>query len=376
MQPSKQALVVGIGNYSDLPPLPGAVTDASKIAQLLQGGDGPVEGDVVWEIGEESLLVDGEQSPVDEHHRVTAKQVETAIERFFDEDRLDPDKKADLLFYFSGHAVPRGKKRIELQAYDGDAYPFGELMNLVEGLRAPNRTITIILDCCMSGGIGANALVPAQTLLLENVSILTATRSGELAKDDPRRGGLFSQRLRGGLEGAAADLLGNITPMSLYAYASTAMGNVDQTPTFKSHVVEPPVIRRVEPRVPLASLRQLDKIFRTEKSRVTLTPHHEGLSKERIDDPNDTAYETDPADPDYGANSRHDEHRAPFTGSKRQIENDHLKAYRNANLLKTQDDRDFWFLSMEEDPAKSNVWLTELGRYYWGLAKAGLLPEE
>ncbi|MEQ7845783.1 caspase family protein [Nocardioides kribbensis] len=368
--------MVGIGSYRDLPPLPGAVTDATMIAELLRGGDDAVGGGVVWEISEGSFLVDGPNSPVDEDHRVTAKQVETAIDTFFDEDRLDPDNKADLLFYFSGHAVPRGRKRVEFQAYDGDAYPFGELMNLVEGLRAPNRTITIILDCCMSGGIGANALVPAQTLLLENVSILTATRSGELAKDDPRRGGLFSQRLRGGLEGAAADLLGNITPMSLYAYASTAMGNVEQTPTFKSHVVEPPVIRKVEPRVPLASLRQLDKIFRKASSRVTLTPSHEGLAQSRIDDPNDTAYLTDPHDDDYGANSRHDEHREPFTGSKKQIENDHLKAYRNANLLKTQDDRDFWFLAMEKDPAKSNVWLTELGRYYWGLAKSGLLPEE
>ncbi|WP_286928861.1 MULTISPECIES: caspase family protein [Aeromicrobium] len=370
----KQALVVGIGDYSDLPTLPGAITDATKIAQLLQGSDGDVAGEVVWHLDEESLLVDGVESPAG--HRVTVRQLNRAIGTFFDESRFDPDSRVDLLFYFSGHAVQHTRTLVKLQAFDGDSYSFGDLMELVEGLRSPNRTVTIILDCCMSGALGANPFVPRQALLLENVSILSATRSGELAKEDPRRGGLFSQQLRGGLEGAAADLLGNITPMGLYAYASSAMGDVDQTPTFKSHVVEPPLIRKVEPRVPLASLRQLHTIFRKASSRVTLTPSHEGLAQSRLDDPHDTAYLTAPDDEDYGANNRHDEKRQPFTGSRKQIENDHLKAYRNANLLKTQDDRDFWFLAMEPNPAKSNVWLTELGRYYWRLAKAGLLPEE
>ncbi len=345
----KRALVVGVDTYDmqlQVSNLLGAVDDATKFGGLLETHhDGGPNWDVTLLVSED----DDDRQP----RAVGRRTLNDAIDRLFDVPaELDPDRQilpptVDLLFYFSGHALRRGTRRIALCARDGESIDLSALMIAVGEAHA--KSVTIILDCCFSGIMGADLLVP------ENVTILTASRSDQTAREDTRRGGLFSDRLLGGLRGAAGDLLGTVTPLSLYAHASGAFAEGHQRPTFRSNSIQPVVLRRAEPHVPIERLTQLTTIFRSTTAKVHLTMAHEG----------------DKTDPAY--TNRRDPHRLPYTGTVKQVELDHLKAYRDAHLVASDDGRDFWFLCADEVWERKTVSLTPLGEYFWELTKAGLL---
>lgn len=355
---TKRALIVGIDAYHrtmGLAPLQHAARDAKVLAGMLATHD---DGAANWDV---ETLTDASSEGVGASCSVTGRDLERALDAFFRAEP-EPGQPVDLLLYFSGHAG--GDYRVQLLGCDGRGYSFNDLWEGVEAASHTARSVTVILDCCTSGALStvaeSNGMLPGKQLPLTNVSILTASMPNEVAMEHPRKGSLFSQQVIGGLRGAAADIQGRVTPMSLYAHAAGAFGAAEQTPTFKSLAVRPTTLRRTVPVVRREHLEKLVDFFGrsvTPKPKL-LTPHHEGVEGDR----------------GYIPRGRE---RLPFTGSAAQIELDYLKVYRDARLLAADDGRDFYFLCMAAksglDPAKSTVSLTELGLYYWDLAKRGLL---
>jgi len=77
------------------------------------------------------------------------------------------------------------------------------------------------------------------------------------------------------LKGGAADIRGNITPSSLYAYVDEALGVWDQRPIFKTNVTSFSPLRVIPPKVPFEVLRKITQYFPTAESEHKLNPTYE-----------------------------------------------------------------------------------------------------
>lgn len=74
-----------------------------------------------------------------------------------------------------------------------------------------------------------------QASLRDGLSILTAARASQPCLERGEAG-VFTGLVCSALDGGAADILGNVSVASIYAYVDQALGAWDQRPLFKSHV--------------------------------------------------------------------------------------------------------------------------------------------
>lgn len=252
----KKALVVGINSYPNSP-LFGCVNDANSFAATIESdGDGSPNFATI------SLTCQG--------NSVTKATLREAIEKLFS----SPVDTA--LFYFSGHGFVKSTGGY-LVTVDAKKYDEGVAMDdlLAIANNSPAKNKIIILDCCHSGSMGNPAVVSnGQASLSEGLSVLTASRDTETALEINGRG-VFTSLVIDGLKGGAADIRGNITPGSLYAYVDEALGAWDQRPIFKTNVSRFTPIRKVAPRIPLDVLRKITTYFPTPESEHNLNPSYE-----------------------------------------------------------------------------------------------------
>jgi hypothetical protein len=110
----------------------------------------------------------------------------------------------------------------------------------------------------------------------------------------------------------------------------------------KTNLTEPVVLRVGPPWLDPGLLRDLPAHFPAVDHRVQLTPAHEGEGRP-----------LPPGTP----------------GTEEQELFDYLGRLRNANLVTTEDGKAHYWVAMES----GYVYLTSLGRYFWALAKKGLL---
>ncbi len=213
----KKALIVEVDNYSSAP-LNGCVNDANAIANTLEtNGDGSPNFSV-------KLIT----SPSTD---VTRSSLRKGIEELF-------DGESDMvLFYFSGHGFIKSTGGY-LVTKDAKRYDEGvsmdELLNITNQSKAKNKVI--ILDCCHSGALGSPSISSGNLAQLsEGLSVLTASRDTESALEI-NGSGVFTSLVIDALKGGAADLRGNITAGSLYAYIDEALGAWDQRPIFKTNL--------------------------------------------------------------------------------------------------------------------------------------------
>ena len=113
-----------------------------------------------------------------------------------------------------------------------------------------------------------------KALLREGVSILSASR-GDQVSVETTNGGLFTSLVGGALEGGAADLLGDVTAPAIYAYVEGALGAWDQRPLFKSHLSRVLPLRKCNPPIDLAILRELPRLFPVPAEDMPLSPEYE-----------------------------------------------------------------------------------------------------
>ena len=258
-----RALVVGIDDY-DQNPLSGCVKDAIGIGTVLRtnGTGSPNFGD-----GTRVLTSPPEQ--------LTRARLREEITELFKHE-------CDIaLLYFSGHGLVRSGEGL-IVAKDAQNYDEGMSMNDILGLanNSPVKNKIIILDCCYSGNMGTPNTAGSDTAQLsEGLTVLTASRGSQVAVEEQGKGGVFTTLVLAALEGGAADLLGRITPGSIYAYVDQALGPWHQRPIFKTNITAFTSLREVEPQVPTETIRKLVRYFPRPEAEHALDPTYEDTAE-------------------------------------------------------------------------------------------------
>ncbi|WP_026694668.1 caspase family protein [Peribacillus kribbensis] len=314
----RKALLVGINDYPDSP-LSGCINDARKMADILKRNE-----DGSPNVHCRLLLSDKEP--------VTRTRLKSEIQELFMHD-------ADLaLLYFSGHGTVNNLGGY-LVTQDAEAYDEGISMDSILKMinTSPAREIVVLLDCCYSGAFGqAPPVHNDKAVIKEGVSILTSSRSTQASYEEDE-GGIFTSLIYHALEGGAADVLGNITAASMFAYIDQALGPWDQRPLFKSHVSKLTPIRKSAPDIPAEYLRMLPQFFNSPNEEYQLDPSYEKY---------------------FGMNNKENEKIFSI-----------FQSYRNARLLKTLGASHLFSAARDG----KSCCLTALGRYYWKLASEGLI---
>jgi len=243
------------------------------------------------------------------------------------------------LFYFAGHGTVSNLGGFlvtpDTERYD-DGFSMEWLLTLVNNSENIKEVI-VILDCCHGGFLGQiPAIKNEHAILRQGVSVLTAGRASQVIYGGSQ-GGLFTGLVHAALQGGAADVKGDVTVASIYAYVDQILGAWDQRPMFKSHVSRLIPVRRCRPVVPLDLLRKLTEYFPSADYEFPLNPSFEPTEQPR-NATNEKTFE-------------------------------HLQKYRAARLLEPVGEDHMYYAAMRRKPCR----LTPLGEFYWDLAKKGKL---
>jgi len=197
------------------------------------------------------------------------------------------------------------------------------------------------------GKLSSHETVNEPALLADGVTIITASKEEEVAIEYGAHG-LFTSLLIDGLEGAAADIEGKITPAALYSLIDQALSTHEQRPLYKSNVQYQIELRRTMPMVSVTILRKLHSdYFKNNSEEVyALGPEHE---PDRGDF--EAEYKNVPVDPQKEPAYRD------------------LQACAKQGLVEPVGQPYMWHAAMNKTGCK----LTALGRYYWKLGKRGRL---
>lgn len=256
----RKALVIGIDDYPTCP-LKGCVNDAISIKSVLdRHSDGSPNFSVKQILSTESTI--------------TRSLLKEEIENLFSGD---PDVA---LFFFAGHGC--------LNSFGGyivtpDFKKYDEGVSMDDVLGAANRSKAknriIILDCCHSGNMGSPTITEGKFAeLADGVTVLTACRPTETASEINGQG-VFTALLVDALQGGSSDLVGHVSPGSVYAYVDRALGPWAQRPVFKTNVSRFVSLRNVDPPIETSVLRKITEHFRTPYDEFQLDPTFEDTEK-------------------------------------------------------------------------------------------------
>jgi hypothetical protein len=329
----RKALIVGIDHYAHIKPLSGCVNDAHAVKAILERhADGTVNF-----VTPRILTGTG---PAD---IVERSELKDAVRELFMGD-------ADIaLLYFAGHGHIEDTGGF-LCAGDcktgDDGFSIAELMTLASTSNARNKVI--ILDSCHSGIAGDRPMAQGVAEIKEGMTILTASTAEQYAMEVPGGGaGVFTNLLVDALGGAAANLVGDVTPGSVYAHIDQSLGPWAQRPVFKTNVKTFVSLRKATPPIPLADLQALAIHFPHAGYNFKLDPAYEPeRSEEQRSDPN-----VPPPDP---------KKNAVFAG---------LQKYAKVNLVRPVGAPHMWHAAMQSKSCE----LTVLGEHYRKLVANGLL---
>ncbi|MFW8602493.1 caspase family protein [Desulfobacterota bacterium M19] len=228
-----RALVVGVNQYKNAPPLGYAVSDAEEIKEVL-----------IIELGFNSenviCLTDGE---------ATKSNILKAFLSFTSEDIKVDDR---LFVFFAGHGHTRTGFRGEvgyLVPYDADMNDYSsfirwdELTRNAELIRA--KHILFVMDACYGGlAVNRDLQLGGSSRFLKDMyqrfsrQVITAGKADEVVSDSggplPNHS-IFTGHLIEGIRGKAANEYGVITASGLMAYVYTKVANdlnSDQTPHY------------------------------------------------------------------------------------------------------------------------------------------------
>lgn len=316
----KKALVVGINYYEYLRKLHGCVNDAYKVNQVLERHmDGELNFDV------------RHMTAVDANTAISRKQLKEDIRQLFEDD------SQIALFYFAGHGFIEDSAGylITSECKEGDeGLPLQDILDLANASKARNKII--ILDSCHSGVAGNNKSLGDKAILTEGMTILTASTKDQYAEESAGSG-VFTSLLVDALNGGAANLLGDITPGSIYAHIDQSLSLWEQRPVFKTNVKAFTSLRKVSPPIQLSELRQLTQLFETASTEVALDP----------------SFEPQPPAPNHGVKPD------PENTRKFAI----LQKLNRLNLVRPVGEEHMYFAAMNSKSCK----LTVLGEHYWNL---------
>lgn len=315
----RKALVVGIDYYTSVSPLHGCVNDAHTVKAVLERhADGAVNFSV--------KLLTG-TGPADTVSRLELKD---AVRDLFSGDA------ETALFYFAGHGFIEvtGGYLITSECKSGDdGLSLNDVLVLANGSAARNKVI--VLDSCHSGIAGASANHKAYSAeLAEGITILTASTAEQYATEK-NGSGVFTSLFVDALSGSGANLVGDVTPGSVYAHIDQSFGPWEQRPVFKTNVKSFVSLRKVQPPIALSDLLRLSELFPQPGFEFQLDPTYEPEMKGR----------------DPGMPLPDPEHTKTFAV---------LQKYNRLNLLVPVDAPHMWNAAMESKACR----LTALGEHY------------
>jgi Caspase domain len=316
----RKALIVGIDYYSHIGPLTGCVNDAHAVKAML---DRHADGSVNF--GSQLMVGTG---PNDVLERSILK--DAVRELFEDDNEL-------ALFYFAGHGhiESTGGYLCAGDCKTGDdGLALSDVILLANESKSRNKII--ILDSCYSGALGDSKLNKQVSEISEGISILTASTKDQYAAE-MNGGGLFTGLLIDALGGAAANLVGDVTPGGVYAHIDQSLGTWSQRPVFKTNVKKFVSLRRVQAPLALQDLQRIAELFPEAGFEFQLDPAYEPTHPT--------------ADPDKNA---------VFAI---------LQRYNRVNLLVPVGAPHPWHAAMNSKTMK----LTALGEHYRRLASKGLI---
>jgi hypothetical protein len=321
----RKALIVGVNYYEYVPPLHGCVDDARSVQGALarNGDDGSPN------FATELLAGTGPADPV------CRTLLRHRIEDLFS---ADPDIA---LFYFAGHGhlESTGGYILASDSKSGDdGIPMNDILFLANKSRAKSKVI--VLDSCHSGITGSTPGAPTRSELSDGITILTSS-TGEQAAREGSRGGIFTRLFVGAL-GTPGNLVGDVTPGSIYAYIDQALGPWGQRPVFKTNVNRFISLRRVQPSIARADLHRITELFPREGFVLKLDPSFE---------PERSASTAEFTPPD------------PLNTEKFAV----LQRYNRVNLVVPVGAPHMWHAAMQSRACK----LTVLGEYYRQLVQEG-----
>jgi len=318
----KKALLVGINNYPGKSKLNFCNNDATEISELLEKNE-----DGSPNFGTKLYLDVKTKGELKGHIR----------------DLFSGGCETEL-FYFSGHGYLN-----ELGGYivtpdyseNDEGVSMNDILQYAHASKSSNRII--ILDCCHSGQFGDSNLIGNQSAIInDGLTILTASKKSELSVEINGHG-IFTNLLLSALNGGAADIIGNITPGSVYAYIDKALGPWEQRPVFKTNVTRFTSLRNVKPQISIEILRRIIEYF----------PDNVDVHK---------------LDPSYEfTNSKEIEHNIiePFAKTENVKKLKDLQKMESVGLVVPVGEEHMYFATMNFKACK----LTSLGHHYWRLIK-------
>ena len=327
----RKALIVGIDHYIHLNALMGCVNDAHEVKAILERhADGTVN------FATPRVLTGTGPADI-----VEKSELKDAVRELFADD-------ADIaLLYFAGHGYIEDTGGF-LCAGDckkgDDGLSLSELMTIANKSQAKNKVI--ILDSCHSGVAGDRTAAQGIAEIKEGMTILTASTAEQPAMELPgRRAGVFTHLFVDALRGAAANLVGDVTPGSVYAHIDQSLGPWAQRPVFKTNVKTFVSLRRATPPISLVDLQALATHFPQAGYIFKLDPAYEPERFEKRD-PN-----------------------LPPPDAKKNAVFAVLQKYVKVNLVQTVDAPHMWHAAMQSKSCK----LTVLGEHYRELVAKKLI---
>jgi hypothetical protein len=324
----RKALIVGIDYYEKASSLHGCVSDAYSVNAMLERD---ADGSRNFHTRMMTATGPGQE--------VGRKELRAAIQELFDGD------SEIALLYFAGHGYVEAPGGFlcpsDIETGD-DGISLGDVMAWAIQSKARNKVI--VLDSCHSGVIGKNPIAPV-TELSEGMTILTASTEDQYASEK-NGSGVFTTLLVDALGGAAANLVGDVTPGSVYAHIDQSLGAWAQRPVFKTNVKTFVSLRRVQPPLELGDLRRLAEYFPEAGYEYPLDPTYE---------PHRSGHEKEAGIPNP------DPEKAVIFGI--------LQKYNRVNLVVPVGAPHMWHAAMESKACT----LTALGEHYRRLVAEGMI---
>lgn len=253
-----KALVVGIEKYLNIRQLYGCGSDAESVEGLLfRNDDGTLNFRTQLRLG------------TDAKGLVTQDALRADLEELF------IGKEEAAVFYFSGHgfADNAGGYLCTSDTRTGrDGIPLAEIMTLAN--RSEHLHRIIILDSCYSGAAAEHPLLPGLAEVSEGVTVLTASTAQQYSLESNGTG-LFTSYLIDALKGAAANVLGHVTPGSVYAHIDESLGSWGQRPTLKANVRRFMSLRKARPPIAPPDLHRIIEFFPVPEAEYPLSPEFE-----------------------------------------------------------------------------------------------------
>lgn len=318
----RKALCVGIDSYENVEDLHGCVNDANAVKSALErNGDGTLNFEV-------KLM-----SATSEKAYITRTELKDAIEELF------KSESEIAVLYYSGHgsfdAVGGYLCTSEVTRPD-EGLSLNDVMGYVSQSKAQNKVV--ILDSCFSGAI-ANPIQMANYSVLHNGTTLLAACGEKEYATEQNNHGVYTSLLVEALYGGAMNLLGEVSPGSIYSYIDRSLGAWEQQrPVFKANINNFVSLRKNAPPVPISELRRITEFFENPYEEYHLDP----------------TYEPDKHEVENKEVNK--EHETIFSI---------LQRFVKLNLVVPVDEDHMYYAAIHSKSCK----LTAQGQHYWNLVK-------